>query len=138
MNLLKRLSFLLLLGVFALSCGDDEGGIDSGLFATWTKVRTELRDCANPSDNSSTSDPCTAQDCLKITLTDDLRYTMTTTVRGQDQVEQGQVQIGETQINFLPDNTTGSTRYGYTLNSTTLTLINENSVICTEAFVYNK
>lgn len=138
MNLFKRLSFLLVLGVFALSCGDDEGGIDTGLFATWTKVRTELRDCANPNDNSSTADVCDDQVCERITLTDDLRYTITTLVRGQEQIEQGQVQIGETQINFLPDNSTGSTRYGYTLSGTTLTLINESSVICTEAFVYNK
>ena len=137
MNLLKRLSFLLVLVVFTLSCGDDEGGIDTGLFASWTKVRTELRDCANPDDNSSTNEVCDSQVCEIITLTDDLRYTMVTTVRGQEQTETGQVQIGENQINFLPDNSTGSTLYGYTLSGNTLTLTN-NTVICTEAFVYNK
>ena len=138
---MKRVGLISLCALIALTIsacgGDDGGGIDTNLFGTWTKVRTVLRDCGNPNDNNSTNETCDDQVCETLMITDQLRYTLTTLVRGQAQVENGQVQVSETQINFLPDNSTGNTIYEYSITATALTLSNV-TVICTEDFVYNK
>ena len=137
---MKRVGLLAIcvLMAFCISaCGGDEGGIDTNLFGEWTKVRTVLRDCGNPSDNNSTTETCNDQICETLTMTDDLRYEMSVLTRGQAEIERGQIQVGETQIRFLPDNSTAVNIFSYTLSGSTFTLSNE-TVICTEDFVYNK
>lgn len=136
---LKLQSLTLVLIVASLfSCGsDDEAGIDTNLFGTWTLTTTVLRDCANPNDNSSTPAVCDAQTCIRLTLTNDNRYERVTLVRGQEQTERGQIQIGETQIKFLPDNTTGSQLLDYQVTAASLTLTNV-TIICSEDFRYSK
>ncbi|MCE7994414.1 MAG: hypothetical protein HEP71_20680 [Roseivirga sp.] len=135
---LKPLALALLIACFSFSCGsDDGGGIDTNLFGTWTLTATVLRDCANPNDNSTTNEVCDTQTCVSITMTDDLRYERVELIRGQPQTVRGQIQIGETQIRFLPDNSTGSELLDYQLTASSLTLSNV-TVICTEDFRYSK
>lgn len=133
---IKLLTLTLALACF--SCGSDDGdGIDTNLFGTWTLSATALRDCANPNDNTTTNQVCDTQTCVRITMTDDLRYERTEVVRGQEETVRGQIQIGETQIRFLPDNTTGSETLDYQVTATSLTLSNV-TVVCTEDFRYSK
>ena len=128
----------LLVACLFSSCGsDDSPGIDANLFGTWTLTSTVLRDCANSNDNSSTPAVCDAQTCVRLTLTDDNRYERITLARGQEQTERGQIQIGETQIKFLPDNTTGSSLLDYQVTSSSLALSNV-TLVCTEDFRYSK
>jgi len=127
----------LIIPLMFASCGDDEGGINTDLFGDWTKVRTVLRECANANDNNSQTEVCDSETCETLTLTDDLRYELTILTRGQAAVEQGQVQISETQIRLLPDNSTSSSTYDYSVAGSSLTLSNV-TVICIEDFVYNK
>lgn len=135
---IKLLSACLMLVILSLSCGSDDGrGIDTNLFGTWTLTSTALRDCANPGDNSSANQICDDQTCVRITMTDDLRYERVELVRGQEQLVRGQIQVGETQIRFLPDNTTGSEILDYQLTASMLTLSNV-TLVCTEEFRYSK
>ncbi len=135
---IKLLSASLLVLTLALSCGSDDGnGIDANLFGTWTLNTIALRDCANPNDNSSTSQTCDDQTCVRIIMTDDLRYERIERVRGQDQSVRGQIQVSETQIRFLPDNSTGSEILNYQLTANALTLSNV-TIVCTEEFRYSK
>ncbi len=135
---IKLLTLALTIACLSLSCGSDDGdGIDTNLFGTWTLTATVLRDCANPNDNSTTTEVCDAQTCISITMTDDLRYERVELVRGQAETERGQIQIGETQIRFLPDNSTGSETLDYQITASTLTLSNV-TVVCTEDFRYSK
>lgn len=135
---LKLLALILIVTSFSFSCGsDDGGGIDTNLFGTWTLTATVLRDCANPNDNATTNEVCDAQTCVTITMTDDLRYERVELMRGQAQTARGQIQIGETQIRFLPDNSTGSETLDYQITATTLILSNV-TVVCTEDLRYSK
>lgn len=135
---LKLLMLSLTIACLLSSCGSDDGaGIDTNLFGNWTLTTTVLRDCANPGDNSSTPAVCDAETCTRLTLTDDNRYERITLSRGQEEIERGQIQIGETQINFLPDNTTGSQLWDYQITASSLTLTNV-TVVCSEDFRYSK
>ena len=134
----KLLTILFALFVVLSGCSDDDGtGIDSNLFGQWTLEQITLRDCANANDNSVTDVSCTAQNCRQIEIGDDERYQIVNTERGITETENGQIQINPTQINLLPDNTTGNTVYEYTVTATTLTLTRAN-VICTEVRTYSK
>lgn len=134
----KLPTLFLIIACFSFSCGsDDGGGIDTNLFGTWTLTATVLRDCANPNDNSTTNEVCDTQTCVTITMTDDLRYERVELIRGQAQTVRGQIQIGETQIRFLPDNSTGSETLDYQITASTLILSNV-TVVCTEDFRYSK
>ena len=134
----KLLTILFALFVVLSGCSDDDGtGIDSNLFGQWTLEQITLRDCANANDNSVTDVSCTAQNCRQIEIGDDERYQIVNIERGITETENGQIQINPTQINLLPDNTTGNTVYEYTVTATTLTLTRAN-VICTEVRTYSK
>ena len=134
----KLLTILFALFVVLSGCSDDDGtGIDSNLFGQWTLEQITLRDCANANDNSVTDVSCTAQNCRQIEIGDDERYQIVNIERGITETENGQIQINPTQINLLPDNSTGNTVYEYTVTATTLTLTRAN-VICTEVRTYSK
>lgn len=134
----KLLIAILTIICLTFSCGSDDGpSIDTNLFGTWTLSATVLRDCANANDNGTTSAVCDDQTCTKLTFTDDKRYERITVQRGQEETERGQIEIGETQINFLPDNSTGSQLFDYQVSANSLTFSNA-TVICTEDFRYSK
>ena len=134
----KLLTILFALFVVLSGCSDDDGtGIDSNLFGQWTLEQITLRDCANANDNSVTDVSCTAQNCRQIEIGDDERYQIVNIERGITETENGQIQINPTQINLLPDNSTGNTVYEFTVTATTLTLTRAN-VICTEVRTYSK
>ena len=138
MKLVRSIVLCLFIATAMASCGDDDGdGIDGNLFGTWTKVSTVLRDCSNPNDNGSTPETCTDQACETLTMTDDLRYELSVLVRGQAQVERGIIQVSESQIRFLPENTTATRTFGYSVSANSMTLSNE-TVICIEDIVYDK
>lgn len=131
------MAFSVMIALLISTCSSDDGGIDQNLFGTWTQTSINLRDCANPNDNSTSPQSCDDEDCTQLILTDDLRYEMITLFRGQTQTERGQVRISETQMNFLPDNSTGNTIYNYSVTASGLTLSNV-TIVCTEDFVYEK
>lgn len=106
-------------------------------FGTWTRVCTVLRDCSNPNGNGSTSETCNDQARETLAMIDDLRYELSVLVRGQAEVERGLIQVSESQIRFLPENTTATRTFGYSVPANSLSLSNE-TVICTEDFVYDK
>ena len=130
-------SLLLLTVVSVIACSsDDESGIDSNLFATWTLSSTVFRDCTNSDLNDVINETCTDNNCEKMVLNSDFTYQMISTAHGVDEISSGTFEVRGNQIQLTP--ASGSAEVVEFIVSSSSLTFSTDILACQQDLVYSK